>query len=108
MRFRFAIVVFALAALCCSASMAAIGWSGQIWPCQYVQYADNQSISVYVQVWKPGCTDVPGPCADVQAILHYKRASQGTWTDVVAGYNTDIGSNDEWYATIPAAATEAG
>ena len=90
------------------AAYASIGWAGNIWPCQYVTYTDNQSINVYVQVWKGGCTDVPGPCADVQATLNYKRASEGSWHQAIAAYNADIGSNDEWFATIPSAATEAG
>jgi len=94
--------------MCSGAAYASIGWAGNIWPCQYVSYTDNASINVYVQVWKGGCTDVPGPCADVSATLNYKRASEGSWHQAAASFNTDIGNNDEWYATIPSSATEAG
>ncbi len=105
---KFVTFVALFLVVCTGVAYASIGWAGNIWPCQYVSYADNQNIGVYVQVWKGGCTDMPGPCADVLATLNYKRASEGSWHQAVATFNTDIGSNDEWVATIPSAATEAG
>ncbi len=97
-----------LVALGASTAQAAIGWAGQIWPTSGQVYLPTANIGVYVQVWKGGCTDVAGPCADIEAWLFYKRASEGTYTQVPMTFNVDIGANDEWTATIPAGALNGG
>jgi hypothetical protein len=96
----FAVLVVGLA----SVSMGAVGWCGQIWPCSGASYTSNDSISVYVQVWKEGCTDTSGtePCPDVEAFLYYGCKGSGSFTEVPMTYNVDVGSNDEFTGVIPA------
>ncbi|MBK6910447.1 MAG: T9SS type A sorting domain-containing protein [bacterium] len=98
----------ALVALSAGSAQAAIGWAGQIWPNSGLTYLPNQNIGVYVQVWKGGCTDPAGPCADIAGTLFYKRASEGAYSSVPLAFNTQIGANDEWWGEIPALALNGG
>ena len=86
-----------------SVSMGAIGWCGQIWPCSGASYTSIDDISVYVQVWKDGCTNAADslPCPDVEAYLYYGCKGSGTFTEVPMTYNTDVGNNDEFTGVIP-------
>jgi hypothetical protein len=86
-----------------SVSMGAIGWCGQIWPCSGASYTSNDDISVYVQVWKDGCTNASAtePCADIEAYLYYACAGSETFTEVAMTYNADVGNNDEFTGIIP-------
>lgn len=86
-----------------SASMGAIGYCGQIFPCSGASYTSNDDISVYVQVWKGGCTDTSGtePCPDVEAYLYYGCKGSGSFTEVPMTYNVDVGNNDEFTGIIP-------
>ena len=85
-----------------STAMGAIGWAGQIWPCNGHVYTSLDNIAVYVQVWKDGCTNLPGPCADIQATLYYRCQGGATFTSVPMVFNVDVGNNDEYTGTIPA------
>ncbi|MCB9357920.1 MAG: T9SS type A sorting domain-containing protein [Calditrichaeota bacterium] len=89
-------------------AQAAIGWAGQIWPTTGQTRLPSENIGVYLQIWKGGCTDVAGPCADIEAWLAYKTASAADYDSVLMTFNVDIGSNDEWTANIPASATVGG
>jgi hypothetical protein len=101
--------VFAVVALCTSASFAALGWANYQWPCNGAGYADNQNIDVYTQSWKDMCTPNPGPCPDLSVTIYYKRASEGSYTSAPMTYLGDAwGSNDEYTFTIPASETVAG
>jgi hypothetical protein len=97
-----------LVAMATTTAQAAIGWAGQIWPTSGQTRLPTDNIGVYVQVWKGGCTDAAGPCADIEGFLYYKRASEATYTEVPMTFNVDIGSNDEFTATIPSSATSGG
>ena len=94
--------------VCCSASYASVGWANYQWPCDGASYADNQSIDIYSQAWKDGCTPGGGACADLSATIYYKRASEGVFTSAAMSYLGDVGNNDEYTFQIPAAATESG
>jgi hypothetical protein len=87
-----------------AASMAAIGYCGDIFPCNNTTYTSVDDISVYVQVWKGECTDTSGtePCPDIEATLFYRCAGGGAFTEVPMIYNVDIGNNDEFTGIIPA------
>ncbi len=85
-----------------SSAMGAVGWCGQIWPCNGAMYTSNDDIDVYVQVWKDGCTGPSGPCADVEAYLYYKCVGDVDFTEVPMVYNVPVGNNDEYKGTIPA------
>jgi len=97
-----------LVAISASTAQAAIGWAGQIWPTSGQTYLPTDNIGVYLQVWKGGCTDAPGPCVDVEAWLYYKTLSAASYDSVQMVFNVQIGANDEWTATIPSSATNGG
>lgn len=105
---KYLLLCMLLVAMASSTAHAAIGWAGQIWPTSGQTRLPNQDIGVYVQVWKPGCTEAGGPCADVEAWLYYKRASDGAYTQAPMTFNTQIGDNDEWTANIPSVALNGG
>jgi hypothetical protein len=86
-----------------SVSMGAIGYCGNIYPCNGAVYTSADDIPVYVQVWKDGCTDSSGtgPCADIEAYLYYRCKDTGSFTEIPMTYNVDIGNNDEFTGTIP-------
>ncbi len=63
--------------------------------------------TVYVQVYEPGVTDSGGQGAGIACYLHWGRYGE-TWQDLAMSYNTDIGNNDEYMATIPTAARTPG
>lgn len=107
-KFKYLLICLMLAFVGASTAEAAIGWAGQIWPTSGQVRLPNQNIGVYVQVWKAGVTEDPGPGAGISASLFYKRASEGSYTSVPMSFNVQIGSNDEWWADIPAAALNGG
>lgn len=83
-------------------AMADIGWAGNIWPVNGTPYTSAQNIDVYVQVWKPGCTDtLPNPCADLDARLYWRCTGDPTFNFVQMTYNVDVGDNDEFTGQIP-------
>lgn len=102
------ILLLMLAAFGVSTASAAVGWAGQIWPTSGQTRVPYNNIGVYVQVWKGGCTEAAGPCADLEAFLYYKRASEAMYTQVPMAFNVQIGSNDEWWADIPSSALNGG
>jgi hypothetical protein len=102
---RFVIVIAAAGMLAAfaPAAMGAVGWCGNIWPCDGAIYTSNDSIDVYAQVWKEGCTDASDtlPCPDIEAYLYYACKGSGSFTEVPMAYNVDVGNNDEFTAAIP-------
>jgi hypothetical protein len=84
-------------------SYGAIGWAGNIWPVHEATVADNNNVGVYLQIWKGGVTDAAGQGAGIGATLFY-GPNGGPYTSVAMTYNTDVGNNDEYTASIPAAA----
>jgi pullulanase len=61
---------------------------------------------IYVQVYEPGVTDSAGQGADIACYLHWGEYG-AAWSDVAMTYNTDVGNNDEYKATIPQATINA-
>ncbi len=96
-----------LASPAVGASPNALGWVGNLWPASgsTTTITAGDSLTVYVQVWKDGVTNAPGQGADITCTLHWGQvdAFGGAWyniTDTPMTYNTDIGNNDEYMATI--------
>ena len=87
-------------------SMAAVGWSGNIWPLNEAAVTEGSDVGVYYQIWKETVTDSPGQGAGLSATLYYGLSNTGPWTPLVMGYWGDVGSNDEYKGDIPAAALE--
>ncbi len=102
-RYGIAVMTAVLLVGLASAAMGAVGWCGDIWPCSGATYTSNDDISVYVQIWKEGCTDSSAtePCADVEAYLYYRCKDIGDFTEVPMVYNVDNGNNDEFTGIIP-------
>ena len=87
--------------------LAALGWVGNMWPAgeSVTNLTSGSSFTVYVQVYKDGVTDEVGPGADITCTLHWGAVPYfgGDWintTDTSMSYNTDVGNNDEYAATI--------
>lgn len=102
---KYAIAMTALLVLgLAPVSMGAIGYCGDIFPCNGATYTSVDDISVYVQVWKDGCTSASAtePCPDIEATLFYRCAGGGAFTEVPMTYNVDVGNNDEFTGIIPA------
>ena len=87
------------------ASIAAVGWSGYIWPTHDAVVTEGTDVAVYFQIWKEGCTDAGGQGDSLLATLYY-GPNGGPYTSVAMGYWGDVGSNDEYKGDIPAAALE--
>jgi hypothetical protein len=88
-------------------AQATVGWANIQWPWVGSPHASNTPITVYSRVWKGGCTDLPGPCADLVATLYYKMPSEGSYTGLPMFYFGDPGdapNNDELLAQIPVSA----
>lgn len=88
-------------------AQAAVGWANIQWPWVGTPHPSNAPITVYSRVWKGGCTNSPGPCADLAATLYYKMPSEGSFTGVPMLYSGDPGdapNNDEFLSQIPVSA----
>lgn len=84
-------------------AMATIGWGGNVWPNHGYNLVPTGDQNVYAQVWKGGVTDAGGQGAGILAELRYWTDADGGPYVVPMSYNTDIGSNDEYFGTIPQA-----
>lgn len=89
------------------AAPTTLGWVGNLWPASgsTSSIVSGQSFDVYVQVWKDGVTNAEGQGADISCTLHWAKVAAfgGAWgpsTDTPMTYNTDVGNNDEYKATI--------
>lgn len=82
-----------------------IGWANLQWPLSgSYTLSPTAGLTAYGQVWIDGATNQPGPTAGLQAQLGYGAPGSdpagGGWTWVGAAFNTDVGNNDEYVATI--------
>jgi hypothetical protein len=82
--------------------MGAVGWCGNIWPRNSIAYTSAENIDCFVQIWKQGVTDSPGPGADLAAYIYYRCTGGASFTEVPMAYLEDVGSNDKYKGTIPA------
>jgi hypothetical protein len=103
-RLASALIAGALLLTVASAAMSAVGWCGNVWPVNGTPYTSADNIGVYVQVWKDGCTntDPAAPCPDIEARLFWRCTGDAAFNMIPMVYNVDVGSNDEFTATIPA------
>jgi len=80
-----------------------IGWADLQWPPSAgYTLSTSGGLTAYGQVWIDGETSKPGATPSLQAQLGYGAVGSdpGTWTWVDAKFNTDVGNNDEFVATI--------
>lgn len=85
-------------------AQATVGWANIQWPLVGSAHPSNASITLYSQAWKPGCTEMAGPCPDLAPTLYYKMPSEGSWSSAPMFFNVDAGNNDEFMGTLPVSA----
>ena len=90
-----------------AAAPEAVGWVGNMFPAggSSTTITAGGSFTVYVQVWKDGVTNASGQGAGIACTLYWGQVSSfgGSWsniTNTAMVYNTDIGNNDEYKASI--------
>ncbi|MGE5691527.1 MAG: alpha-amylase family glycosyl hydrolase [Pseudomonadota bacterium] len=83
-----------------------IGWANLQWPpsIAHTISAVDATPSIYGQVWIDGATNQPGPTPSLRAQLGYgpdgSDPASSSWRWVDAAFNTDVGNNDEFVATL--------
>jgi glycosidase/fibronectin type 3 domain-containing protein len=84
-----------------------IGWANLQWPpsMTHTISAVDPTDSVYGQVWIDGVTNQSGPTESLRAQLGFgpdgsDPDGNAAWTWVDAAFNTDVGNNDEFVATL--------
>lgn len=89
------------------AAPATLGWVGNMFPAggSSNTITAGGAFTVYVQVWKDGVTNPSGQGAGITCSLYWGQVASfgGGWsniTDTPMVYNTDIGNNDEYKASI--------
>lgn len=104
-----AVIIALLAApfLSVQSAYAALNWVGDMWPAggSVNAISAGGSFDVYVQAYKPGVTEPAGPGAGITCTLLWAPVGffGGAWGSTIITpmiYNTDIGNNDEYKATI--------
>ena len=90
---------------------SAVGWVGSMSPVggstNSLEVGSAGGFDVYVQVWKSGVTEAPGPGAGIQCFLNW-GPSGGPRSDQAMVFNVQIGNNDEYRATIATASLPIG
>ncbi len=79
-----------------------IGWANLQWP-GTANIAQNQTVTVYGQIWVNGITNQPGAAPGIFAWVGVSptNTNPNTWTTwIPAVYNLDVGNNDEYMAAI--------
>jgi hypothetical protein len=80
-----------------------IGWADLQWPPSgSFTLSTSGGLTAYGQVWIDGVTSQPGPTPSLDAQLGYGPAgtTPTSWTWSEAAFNTDVGNNDEFVASI--------
>jgi glycosidase/fibronectin type 3 domain-containing protein len=84
-----------------------IGWANLQWPptMTHTISAVNRTDNAYGQVWIDGETSKPGATPTLQAQLGFgphasNPVANGAWTWIDASFNTDVGNNDEFVASM--------
>jgi hypothetical protein len=80
-----------------------IGWGDLQWPPSgSFTLSTSGGLTAYGQVWIDGVTSQPGPTPSLDAQLGFGPAGSAasTWTWSEASFNTDVGNNDEFVASI--------
>jgi hypothetical protein len=89
---------------------AQINWANLQWP-QSGSISNGGTYNVYAQVYEPGVTDGVGQGTGITCWIGYNSSNTdpSTWTNwVPATFNTDVGSNDEYFANIGSVITTPG
>lgn len=89
------------------ASTETLGWVGAMFPNggTTTNLTVGSNLTVYVRVWKSGVTDVGSPGANISCSLlwapvGYFGGSWGSSTTTPMTFNSDVGNDDEYMATI--------
>ena len=83
-----------------------IGWANLQWPptLTHTISAVSRTADVYGQVWIDGVTNLAGPAPSLEAQLGFgpDGSDPGSvgWTWVDAAFNTNVGNNDEFVASL--------
>lgn len=83
-----------------------IGWANLQWPptMTHTLSAVDRTDTAYGQVWIDGLTSQPGATAGLLAELGYGPVGTDprgdAWTWVTAAFNTQVGNNDEYAASV--------
>jgi glycosidase len=82
-----------------------IGWANLQWPpaMTHTVSAVDRTDDAYGQVWIDGATSQPGATPSLRAQLGFGPAGSApsaSWTWVDAAFNTDVGNNDEFVASL--------
>lgn len=94
-----------------SAPPSSLDFVGLMWPRGGVsnwrtQGGSSTNFEVFVQVYEAGVTPGAGQGANISCFLHWGQYGE-TWTDLAMTYNTSIGNNDEYKATLTPAMLNA-
>jgi fibronectin type 3 domain-containing protein len=84
-----------------------IGWSNLQWPpsITHTISAVDRTPNIYGQIWIDGVTSLPGPAPGLRAELGFgpsgsNPAGNTSWRWTAASFNTDVGNNDEYVASL--------
>lgn len=84
-----------------------IGWANLQWPPSIVHTISivNRTPNLYGQVWIDVLTSLPGPAPTLRAQAGFGPAGSNPagnpdWTWVEAGFNVNVGNNDEFQASL--------
>jgi glycosidase len=84
-----------------------IGWANLQWPpsMTHTISTTDRTDNAYGQVWIDGATSQPGQTESLRAQLGFGPAGSNpannlAWTWVEAGFNVDVGNNDEFVASM--------
>jgi hypothetical protein len=94
------LTVFAMLLSIAGSAFAVIDWAGNTWPNSGANLVPTGNVDVYVQVYKPGVTDLEGQGADITVDMVLSN-SEGASLTVAMAYLQDVGSNDEYTGQIP-------
>jgi pullulanase/glycogen debranching enzyme len=89
-----------------------LDWVGLMWPRGGIAHAVNQGafapagFDVYAQVYEADVTPGSGQGPGIDCFLYWGQYG-APWTDLQMSYNSSIGNNDEYRATIPQGALNA-
>jgi len=95
------LTAFVTALALAGSASAAIGWAGNVWPNSGASVVPTEDLNCYVQVWKDGVTPGEGQGAGIEVQCDVVTAN-GSWT-LAAGYQGEVGNNDEYTVAIPQA-----
>jgi hypothetical protein len=94
-----------------------VGFAGHVWPVNGASGSVGQPFQIYVQVWKPGVTNLAGQAPGIEVRVRYRIVGDADWQQGLATFNKDFwfqddaglnAYNEEQMFTIPGAFTARG